>query len=54
MTTKIASHLERRSRFLRAIMPTNPCEEIRFGVVDCLCISAFLICFVGLVCVLAK
>jgi hypothetical protein len=51
---KICSHVERRSRFLQALMPINPCEEIRFGIVDCLAISLSLACFASLVCVLAK
>jgi hypothetical protein len=51
---KICSHVERKSRFLQALMPINPCEEIRFGIVDCLAISLSLACFASLVCVLAK
>ena len=44
----ICSHLERRSRFLQALVPINPCEEIRFGMVDCLGIVTFLFCLAGL------
>jgi hypothetical protein len=47
-------HVERKSRFLRALLPTYPCmEEIRFGLVDYLSIGFALAGFAGMVCVLA-
>jgi len=50
----ICSHLERRSRFLQALVPINPCEEIRFGMTDCLGIAGFLCGLAGLAFLLAK
>jgi hypothetical protein len=47
-------HVERKSRFLRALLPTYPClQEIRFGLIDYLSIGFAFACFVGMVCVLA-
>ena len=51
---KLCGHIERRSHFLQALMPINPGEEIRFGLVDCFAISFSLAFFASLVCVLAK
>ena len=51
---KICSHLERRSRFLQALIPLNPCEEIRFGWADFVVISGFVVVFAGLFAVVAK
>lgn len=51
---KNIAHVERKSRFLRTLLPIYPCrEEIRFGLVDCVSIGFALACFVGLICVLA-
>ena len=50
---KTIAHVERKSRFLRAILPIYPCEEICFGLIDCVTIGFALACFVGMVCVLA-
>jgi len=47
-------HVERKSRFLRALLPIYPfCQEVRFGMVDCVSIVFALACFIGLICVLA-
>ena len=51
---KIIVHLERKSRFLRTLVPINPCEDIRFGMIDYLSIGFFLVCFLGLIFTLAK
>jgi hypothetical protein len=50
---KTILHVERKSRFLRALVPINPCEDIRFGVIDYLSIGFFLVCFLGLIFTLA-
>jgi len=48
-------HMEKKSRFLRALLPINPCcQEIRFGLTDCVAIGFAFACFAGLICVLAK
>jgi hypothetical protein len=52
--TRPVVHLERKSRFLGALMPINPCEDIRFGMVDCISIGAFLSCLFGVICTLAS
>ena len=49
---KIAVHVERKSRFLRALVPINPCEDIRFGMIDCIGIGFFILCFLGVICTL--
>ena len=47
--------MEKKSRFLRALLPIYPfCQEIRFGLIDCVTIGFALACFAGLICVLAK
>jgi len=47
-------HVERKSRFLRALLPTYPClQEIRFGPIDYLSIGFAFACFAGMVCILA-
>ena len=47
-------HVERKSRFLRALLPTYPClEEIHFGLIDYLSIGFALASFAGMVCILA-
>jgi len=47
-------HLERKSRFLRALLPIYPCcQEIRFGLIDYMAIGFALACFAGMVCILA-
>ena len=51
---KTIVHVERKSRFLRALVPINPCEDIRFGMIDYLSIGFFFFCFLGLICTLAK
>jgi len=51
--TKPIVHVERKSRFLQTLLPINPCEDIHFGMIDCLCIGAVLICFLGLIQALA-
>lgn len=51
---KICSHLERRSHFLQALVPLNPCEEIRFGWGDFVAISVFAVVFAGLFAMVAK
>jgi len=51
---KAIFHVERKSRFLRTLLSIYPCcEEIHFGLLDCLAIGFTLACFVGLICVLA-
>jgi hypothetical protein len=52
--TKPVVHLERKSRFLGALTPINPCEDIHFGMVDCISIGVFLFGFVGMICTLAN
>jgi len=51
--TKPVVHLERKSRFLGELVPINPCEDVHFGMVDCISIGFFLFCFVGMICTLA-
>ena len=47
-------HVERKSRFLRAILPCYPyCKEVRFGLVDYAAIGFTLACFIGIVHILA-
>ena len=51
---KNIAHVERKSRFLRTLLPIYPfCQEVRFGLIDCVTIGFALACFVGLICVLA-
>ena len=46
-------HVERKSRFLRTLLPIYPyCQEIRFGLLDCAAISFALVCFAGSVFIL--
>jgi hypothetical protein len=47
-------HVERKSRFLREILPCYPCcEEIRFGLIDYAAIGCTLACFIGIVRIVA-
>jgi hypothetical protein len=52
--TKPVVHLERKSRFLGALVPINPCEDIHFGMIDCISIGIFLLCFASMICTLAS
>ncbi len=46
--------MEKKSRFLRALLPIYPfCQDIHFGLIDCVTIGFALICFIGALCVLA-
>jgi len=51
---KFEKHVEKRSRFLRSVIPICPCEHVEFGMFDCLTIAGFLASFIGLMCVLAR
>ena len=51
---KFDKHVEKRSRFLRSVIPICPCERVEFGMFDCLTIAGFLASFIGLMCVLAR
>lgn len=51
---KFEKHVEKRSRFLRSVTPICPCEQIEFGVFDCLTIAGFFTSFIGLMCLLAR
>ena len=43
-------HVERKSRFLRSILPCYPyCEEVHFGLIDYAAIGFTLACFIGIV-----
>ena len=47
-------HVERKSRFLRSILPCYPrCEEVRFGLLDYAAIGVTLACFIGMARILA-
>jgi len=52
--TRPVVHLERKSRFLGTLVPINPCEDIHFGMIDCISIAVFLFCFFGMICTLAR
>ena len=52
--SKIVTHVEKRSRFLRAVSPINPADEIQFGLVDCASIGIFFFCLFGLIAELAR
>ena len=51
--TKPIVHVERKSRFLRTLLPINPCEDVHFGMIDCICIMVLIACFSGLIYTLA-
>lgn len=51
---KSIHHVEKKSRFLRAILPCYPyCEEIRFGFIDYATIGFGLAGFIGMAHMLA-
>jgi len=52
--TKPVVHMERKSRFLGTLVPINPCEDIHFGMIDCISIAVFFFCFFGMICTLAR
>jgi hypothetical protein len=50
---KTILHVERKSRFLRTLLPIYPyCQEIRFGLLDCAAIGFAFVCFAGSVFIL--